>query len=507
MQMNTDQALDVVRQAAALKPTGLQLPAKVRQGLARLRADLLAEQTAFIDDPSLKKAALCTRRAGKTFAIAANLLLSANEAAENTCFYFAITKHEAKKLMWRGRSGLIALDRKYGLGTKFHHGEVIATAASGALIYISGAETEADIEKYRGEPYKLTCIDESQSYKPHLEQLVFEVLEPASIDLDGTMVLTGTPGKVLAGTFYDVTRQEGARRPGWSVHEWSIFQNTHIRGEEGVARIFESNEWDPANLPPKALREYRGLWIRDDDTLVYNYDVGVNGWDGTLPADLEWEYILGVDIGWNDATAFRVIAFNRRHKFAYLVEGWKGQHLTPEQIAERIKGTRKMPWYNSEYEGPVIEGYKERFDILKIVADTGGLGKMVVEGINDRYLLGIHPAEKVAKLDFIELMNDDLRAGRLKVKPGDPVIEEWSRLQWAEDETKREEDPRQPNDLSDATLYAWREARHYWAEAAEPEPEVGTDEYNEQQEAKIMVALEKEAKRRQGSQTGNWWEQ
>ena len=151
------------------------------------------------------------------------------------------------------------------------------------------------------------------------------------------------------------------------------------------------------------------------------------------------------------------------------------------------------------------QGYAERFKLLYIVVDTGGLGKMVVQELNERHLLSprAEPAEKTAKLDFIEHFNDDLLHGRYQVAADDAVIAEWEHLQWSEDEAKRVEDPRQRNDGADATLYGWRRAKHYWAVAEAPPPAPGTAEALNAEAREWERQAERELLNRQGKP---WWE-
>ena len=52
-----------------------------------------------------------------------------------------------------------------------------------------------------------------------------------------------------------------------------------------------------------------GRWVRSDDSLVYRYH-SHNIVDG-LPDDHDFEYILGVDLGYHDATAFVIMAYSR----------------------------------------------------------------------------------------------------------------------------------------------------------------------------------------------------
>ena len=54
-------------------------------------------------------------------------------------------------------------------------------------------------------------------------------------------------------------------------------------------------------------------------------------------------------------------------------------------------------------------------------------------------------------------------------------MDEWKRIQWTED--RKKEDPRYPNDLSDAGLYGWRECYHWLYEEEVVGPDYGTEEY------------------------------
>jgi Terminase large subunit, T4likevirus-type, N-terminal len=496
---------------------------RTRAKIAALLASLTPKQRAFVDDPHRAKAALKTRRAGGTYAIAADLLATALQGGDGG--YATVTSRMAKRVMWNGRSGLKALDRQFGLGFSFNTSDLIATAPDGkTTITLGGAETQDECEKYRGVAFKKFYIDEPASFKGHLEYLVDEVLEPTLLDEDGTLGMVGTPGRVLAGKFYEVTAgqiqpnrdsdvdldaNEDLKLADWSVHRWSLQDNPHLKHRDTfLARVFRRHGWDPTNPPPRAQREYFGLWVREESTLVYKFDRERNVYRG-LPARSDWEYGLSIDLGSRDATAFRVTCFSRAHPVAYGIELAKLHGLTITDIAERIKGTRHMPFYSRTHAGPVIQGYAEKYPLLYIVVDTGGLGKMVVQELNERHGLSpqAEPAEKTSKLDFIEHFNDDLLHGRYQVAAEDGAVAEWELLQWAEDETKRAEDPRQANDAADATLYGWRRARHYWALAEDPRPLPGTREALDAEAKAWERKLEAEVLAEQrGEAAGQWWD-
>ena len=51
------------------------------------------------------------------------------------------------------------------------------------------------------------------------------MLKPAVADYRGTIVLTGTPGNLIKGLFFDVTN---SREAGWSGHRWDTYANPYM---------------------------------------------------------------------------------------------------------------------------------------------------------------------------------------------------------------------------------------------------------------------------------------
>ena len=452
--------------------------------IAEILAGLSPKQRAFVLDPHKGKCALCTRRAGKTYAIAAahciNLLEGGNGA------YIAPTAKQARRIFWNGRAGLKAVARRFKItaddsphGIEFNNTELIATLKGNqANCALGGAETRDDCEKHRGEPYKLVTIDEPASFKAHLEYLVDEVLEPTLMDEDGVLALVGTPGRVLAGLFYKITtgqpreidpdEDEDLRLSDWSIHKWSVFDNPFLKNAaKFLARIFRRHGWDAQNPPPRAQREYGGKWVREGETLCYPYtDANLVP---VLPKSKHWRYVKGLDLG---VMAIEVVAYSPDYPNAYMVEGWK-EKVGLTQLAAKMKE------------------FDTRYPDSQWVGDYGALGKQILDDFNQRYKFGIVPAEKQDKAANMEMMAEDLKKGAIKVVAGNPILAEWDVLQWAEptgdpkQDQKRQEDPRFENHLSDAGLYAYREAKHWMYEKRIVPPKVGTPEWFKAEEDRM----------------------
>lgn len=417
-------------------------------------SELFAQQRKFVLDPARFKAALCTRRAGKSKACANYLLKSALARPGAICLYVALTRLSAKRIMWRE---LVKMNAKHRLGVKVNLSELSAELPNGSQVILAGADDEADIEKWRGSAYDLVVIDEAGSMGAHLEALVREVLQPALMDHKGSMVLIGTPNSRCAGWFHDVTT---GRKQGWSLHRWTVLDNVFIPdAKDEIELVKQQFGWDEQT--PAFLREYRGLWVRSDDDLVYSYDPTRNDFD-ELPGDVQvWNHVLGVDVGFRDRTAFTVLAWSDECPAAYVVHAEAHRGLIPSAIAERIVKLRS-DWTATD-----------------LVMDCGALGLSLAEEFRQRWHLPIEAAVKTEKLGAIELVNGDFKAGRLFVRADSPLAEELRVLQYdtrskLRDPNARREDPQQPNDLCDSFLYAYRHCRHFRHSVAPAKPLPGS---------------------------------
>ncbi len=445
----------------------------------RVTAHLFPEQHAFVMDKSPAKVAKCSRRAGKTMGVAAALVKSALDYPTGENCYIGPTRTQAKRLLW---SKLKQLNQRYQLQIRFVETELEARFPNGSVIYVDGADKSDRVEKFRGMAFVLVVIDESASFKAHIELLVRDVLKPTLEDHQGSIALVGTPGYFLVGLFFEAC----IAKTGWSQHSWTILDNQEFPRwagrsnwrERARAWLEELREREAfAEDDPTYIREWLGEWIIETATLVYRYDPDRNSYTN-LPPKADWQYILGVDLGYDDKTAFVLVAFARGHEACYVVYCKSHGKMIAHDIGVRIAELRR------------------EFKPKKIVVDTGGLGKMVVQELRIRHRLPLVPAEKTAKLDHIKLVNSDLRKGLIKIQRGTVIEREWLKLQ--RDETGRE-DPRFDNHASDAFLYAWRDSLHYRERTPELEPEYGSEEYWKREEER-MLASELAAARREANE-------
>lgn len=408
-----------------------------------------------------------------------------NDAMTNPgvdCLYITTTRTAAKRIIWKD---LNALFKRFGGLERVDRVELTFELTNGSKIYLSGAKDTSEIDKFRGMALYKVYIDEAQSFPAYLFDLIKEVLEPALLDYNGSLCLIGTPPPIEAGVFHDAFHRKAGYQ-GYTSFHWTIKDNPHIEQKSGktveelLKRVRDRNGWTADN--PTYRREYLGQFVYDPDSLVYKFDKSRNLYD-SLP-DQQWNYIIGVDIGFNDADAVAVLAFSKHTPDLYLVEELVQPHQDITALVEMVK--------------PLVEQYNP----IKVVMDAGALGKKIQEEISRRHGQSWKAADKHRKFEFIELMNGDLRKGNIKVLDDTMLVHDWNTLQWDFDPERPDKlkiSTRYHSDIADAFLYAWREALHFTYRTPEKKPVHGSEEWMDEW-AEQQAAIAKH-----GNDT-EWWE-
>ena len=436
----------------------LEVEAKERKKLA-FKPQLFAQQAAFIKDPRKLKAALCSRRAGKSHMAGCYVIAEALKHPRSTVPYVALTRGHAKRIMWKT---LLELTRPYN--PQVNLTELRITLSNGSDIVLAGANDEATAEVFRGQKFPLVVLDECASFRSHFREMVEEVIEPALIDMNGTLAMIGTPSAACRGLFFDATTQPTSP---YSLHKWTILENPFIpHAQTWLNERMAERGWTEDT--PAYRREWLGEWVASTDSQVYAFSREKNI-AKNIPQKLD--YVLGIDLGYDDETAFVIIGYRSDLPHMYMVESYAKSEMTITDIVR------------------MIDDLTSRYGIFtRIVADTGGLGKQIAAEIRKRYSVPVFPAEKTQKAEFIQLLNDDLRSGKILVSPIEiNFIEEITALQWDEEKEGRFiEDPRFANHRCDAFLYAWRESCHYLSKTPDSIPPMNSEAWFKRQEDQML---------------------
>lgn len=423
------------------------------------------KQIDFIRDPARFKTAVCSRRAGKTISCAADLMDTALRQKGDVA-YITLSRITAKRIIWRE---LLKINKEYGINGHPDNADLSLHLPNGNIIYVSGAKDAGEAEKFRGLSFSKVYIDECQSFRAYIKEMVEDIIEPALTDYYGSLVLIGTPGPIPAGYFY-----EASQNSAWSNHRWTMQQNPHIAlksGKNPLDIIKELAERRGLTLQDASIqREYFGEWVKDLDSLVYKFDP-IRNVSLALPENLT--YIFGIDIGYRDSDAIAVLGYSHVTGEVYIVQEVVTSKQDITSLVEQI------------------QVLKEKYKPVRMVMDAGALGKKIQEEIRIRHQIPVEAADKNRKFEYIAMLNDDLRTSKLKALPGSRFAEDSMLVQWDyEDPFKPKISDVYHTDIGDAVLYAWREAKHYFKQVPFVTYSKNSNEYMKQQEEREAEALE-----------------
>lgn len=430
-----------------------------------LRKSLFPEQRKAVEDASKRKAYCCTRRAGKTTAIiVGDFVLDALNHPNAQYAFIALTRPSAEGIAW---PIIQQINREYRLGAHLRSAKLQATFPNGSSISLYGADRPGWMQRMYGYKLRGVAIDEAAFYQIDLGEFIDDILEAAISDLGGFIVLASTPGYVPRGLFYEVTEKS---LPGWSVHRWTALDNPYME-KQFRAKIKELRDANPqVDTTPSFRRNFLGEWATERSERVYVVDPKRNVIPSykRKPTD---RYVLGIDLGWHDATAFAVMCYGDHMQEVVCIEA----HTEKEMLLDKVASYVRM--YMDQYEGIVVFGDPSK--------------RQAFEELRRRYGLPIRAADRTDKRSYIELINADLRNGVYKIVGQDnPLIKEMTDLVWkTRPNRERIEHPAQPNDVCDAALYAYRYTYQFRYEEITAPPKAGTKQYWDEEANKIEKAL------------------
>lgn len=439
----------------------------------KLEVFLFDKQLKFVMDPRPFKTAVCSRRSGKTIACAADLIDTCRKNEFVNTLYITLSRNNAKKIIWRE---IKKINTDYRLGGVSDEVELSMTFPTGSVLYLSGAKDESEIEKFRGMAFKKVYIDECQSFREYIRELIDDVLAPALMDYNGTLCLIGTPGPIPAGFFAEVCGvvvDKVTMSESWSHHFWTFFDNPHIVRKSGKSHQEmldrELRRRGVTVDDPSIQREWFGKWVLDSDSLWIKYDALKNHFE-SLPSG-SYTYVMGIDLGFNDADAIAIIGWSETSKRTYLVD----ELITPKQgLTELVEQVREL---------------NKKYNCVKMVIDEGGLGKKLAEEMRRRHSLPVQPADKARKQENVAFLNDALRTGMFMAKRDsrfaqDSYLVEVDRSKSTPDKIKISDTYH--SDIIDAVLYSFKESPAYAYEAPAPELKYGTPEWQKRQQEQMF---------------------
>lgn len=440
---------------------------------APLYQELFDKQLEFALSPSRFMAAVCSRRAGKTTVCAVKAFQELLNRPNSIGIYLALTDRSVEDIFMPSVLPLVA---KYKLKCKVNRDEIIFD--NGSKLLICGANHTHKIETFRGIKLLFCIIDEAASFSEKiLHYLIDEIIGPALSDLQGQLMLIGTPAAHCQGMFYDVTT---GTEDIWVVKKWTAWDNPYMvtNFEKDAVLFCQRKKCDRTH--PKFRREYLGEWCADDEALMirpFTIDTPTQYNPDT------WRSCVGVDFGFNDETAFTVIGWQQHNPVAYVIEATGKSGMSVSEIGNEL---RRL---------------KDTYKPVRIVGDPAGASKILMEEYLMKYKVVMTAAQKTNKAHYIEIMNDALVNGLLRLHPNTVELQkEMKSVVWNEERTRELEGIK--CDRLDATLYCYREALAYLEKV-----QVKVVETDAQKEQKyIQMQIDRELERYNNKQGDSFFD-
>ena len=447
-----------------------------------LQEFLFDKQLNFVNDPARFVVACCSVRSGKTISCCADMINTCIKTPRVQSIYITLARTSAKTICWPELKRIIA---DFGIQCTVNESDLTVCFPNDSWIRLYGGNEEKEIEKLRGlSNVALVYLDECQSFRQHIKQLVEDIIAKRLYDLNGKCRMIGTPGPIESGYFYDCTKSLG-----WSQHHWTMFDNPWLLKKSGKTPQ-ELTDEDCRRRgvtldDPSIQRENYGRWKQDPNALLLNYNREINDFD-KLPKGV-YNYILGIDLGQRDYNFLSVLAYSETSKTTYLVEERYKQGQSIDDLAKNIADLR------------------QNYNIVKLVADAGGLGLAIVEELRQRHQIPIEAAKKTEKMSTYAIMNSALKNGTLKARSNTVFANDCNLLE--RDDEKSTPDKivvKGHSDAVDACMYAFKLSPAYSFSDPVPKAVPGTPEHMKQFEIDVMEAnmkrLEQQAKQNQGSE-------
>ena len=414
------------------------------------------------------KANQCTRRAGKSFTEVVSHINTMQLFPNCRNLYLALTADSAENIT---KDIFEEINEKFKVGLRYKIQKRMWVHPNGATCRMYGVDSsEREMKKVLGQKLMKVSIDEAGSMTINMKKLVYQMIKPALADLrpNSSLTLLGTCENI-PNTFFESVTMGHDRDVPWKVRKWTAYDNPYMKYQwtEEINEMIESN---PLVVNASWFKtHYLNEWCADDDLLII--PAGKIQWVDHVKST-DWVYVLGVDIGFNDANAFTVCAYSPKSNKTHFVKSYKMPELIFSEVAAQIKKIQ------SEY------------NISKIWID--GANKQGVEEIKQRFKIPLESAEKTTKALMLHLLKDDITTGLVLMSNEGcgELFTEWQSLMW-KDTNKDKEDDRCQNHSSDSALYAWRYCKHYLYVAPEKKHDKDSNEYMDELEKQEAAEMEK----------------
>jgi hypothetical protein len=333
-------------------------------------------QLAYLKSTALFVLALCSRRAGKSFANMALLAHNAMNTTGTTNLYLGLTERAVKysiiPKLWQ------RMVTTYSLPFTDLNSDLVATCTTtGSIVRFASIDDQAHIFSFLGDELAggIVIIDEAQALpRVVLQNLVEVVIIPMLSStteehpIPGRLILSGTIPQVAAGYFYD----KWVSGDDWEKFSWNRFENPFLRNQdEALARTLKALGVGVNH--PLIRRDWFGELVFDENDTAYRYNSDRSTY---VPTSVERKDIgpfhcTFAPINGCDRLIVGVDPAQKRDRFAIVALAY--QSLKRDrlyQIAECITDPGADPFETEFLE--VLKQIKSRYGIVhKVIRDPG----------------------------------------------------------------------------------------------------------------------------------------
>lgn len=427
------------------------------------------KQWQFFSNRAKAKALIGGRQCGKTYGTALWLLECWQRFPNGASVYITKTATSAVRRVW---PLLLEICRTFKLKVRVNHSDLTIKFPNGYTVWCTGCKDKSEADKIRGEAngFHRIAIDEPATFSDDLlEYLLTEVADATLMQTMGDICLSGTPGPVPSGFWYDICHKKG-----WHVATFTCFDNPFLPDAKGYVENFYK-KYGYSKTTPKVLREIFAQWVLDTDSLVYMQDMQQfaqkNGYY-ELPTNRPFDFVtLGIDLGYEpDPCAFTIAGSWWNRPDIWIPVSYTKEKLTPDLISIEARKLRAQHSVN------------------RIIVDAGGGGKTTAKAMELSYGVTVEATPKGEKRPKIEMMRGGINAGKVRVHlvGAQELVAEYQTILWSDDRKKHHHLCSDHN--ADAAIQACLPHRQFaldFEPAADPDPTISPDKARAYEEAEM----------------------
>jgi PBSX family phage terminase large subunit len=368
---------------------------------------------------------------------------------------------------------------------------------NGSEIICAGLDDKERVDKILGTEYALIYINESQdiswatikTLKTRLAQRINGFKNRFICDLNPTSINHWTYKLWFEG----INPETNAPVTG----SYGKIQMNPMDNKENLSDDFITEQLEGLTGQERT-RFLLGEYSTNSDLQVFIPKTFYEDDDFLMWAEGKWRDLRitgGLDLGFEDADAFIMLAYVDGESDIWLLDEYKGYKNDITTLGKDI-----THMVNHTYEKYPFN-LRARDD-FQIWTDTGGLGRKTASELAETFELPVRAAYKRDKDVGIFFLQDDVNNGRLHIHKDGPFADECKKVVWSRDtdsgkiEKKLDDNAYHP-DLMDAIIYAYRFLMQHGNEAmigrtVDRIKDEGPKDYFDIQ-AQVMAALGQES--------------